>query len=306
MRIHAIQTGLVRIKMSQIEGRGHGLARRLAPLVDRAWSRWLPTFAWAIEHPEGVILVDTGATARLKSLPRWHPYFRLAVQFDIEPEQEAGPQIQALGIGSKDVRLVVPTHLHIDHDAGLGAFPDSTVLASAGEVRQASGLAGRIRGYLPQRWPASFDPKPLEFRAEPYGAFARSRRLTTRGDVIAVPTPGHTPDHLSIIVEDGDAAIFLAGDASYSEQTMLEGCIDGVSADEAVAATTLDTIRRFAAAQPTIYLPTHDPAAVQRLTQRKTVAGLRDTIPPERASLATLPAQARGNVNYGRLSSATR
>jgi glyoxylase-like metal-dependent hydrolase (beta-lactamase superfamily II) len=140
---------------------------------------------------------------------------------------------------------------------------------------------------------------------EPYGAFARSRRLTARGDVLTVPTPGHTPDHLSIIVEDGDAAIFLAGDASYSEQTMLEGRIDGVSVDEAVAATRLDTIRRFAAAQPTIYLPTHDPAAAQRLTRRETVAGLRDTIPPERAGLATLPAQAGGDVNCGRLSSAT-
>jgi N-acyl homoserine lactone hydrolase len=138
-----------------------------------------------------------------------------------------------------------------------------------------------------------------------YGPFARNRRLTARGDVLAVPTPGHTPDHLSIIVEDGDAAIFLAGDASYSEQTMLEGRIDGVSADEAGAAATLATIRRFAAAQPMIYLPTHDPAAAQRLTQRETVAGLRDTIPLERAGLATLPAQAGGSVNYERLSSAT-
>jgi N-acyl homoserine lactone hydrolase len=85
-------------------------------------------------------------------------------------------------------------------------------------------------------------------------------------------TPGHTPDHLSIIVEDGDAAVFLAGDASYSEQTMLKGRIDGASFDEEAAATTLDTIRRFAATRPTIYLPTHDPAA-----QRQTVIALGDT-----------------------------
>ena len=34
MRVHAIQTGRVRIKASQIVGRGHGLRRRLAPLTD--------------------------------------------------------------------------------------------------------------------------------------------------------------------------------------------------------------------------------------------------------------------------------
>ena len=70
MRIHAIQTGRVRIKASQIVGRGHGLARRLAPLVDKEWSDWLPTDAYAIEHRDGGILVDTGASASLVRLPR--------------------------------------------------------------------------------------------------------------------------------------------------------------------------------------------------------------------------------------------
>src|SRR4051812_22261751 len=98
MRIHAIQTGLVQIKQSQIDGRGHGLSRQIAPMFDRTWSEWLPTYAWAIEHPEGVILVDTGASVKLRQLPRWHPYFLLAVRFRIEPEQEAGPQLRALGI----------------------------------------------------------------------------------------------------------------------------------------------------------------------------------------------------------------
>jgi N-acyl homoserine lactone hydrolase len=46
MRIHAIQTGLVQIKTSQVDGRGHGLQRQLAPLFDENWSGWLPTFAW--------------------------------------------------------------------------------------------------------------------------------------------------------------------------------------------------------------------------------------------------------------------
>ena len=280
MRIHAIQTGRVQIKMSQIDGRGHGLRRKLAPFTDPVWSPWLPTYAWAIEHRDGVILVDTGSSTKLRELPRWHPYFRYAVRFDIDDEQEVGPQLRILGIGPRDVRRVVMTHLHIDHDAGLDFFPHSQVLATPNEVRRASGLAGRLRGYLPQRWPSSFDPAPLVLADEPYGPFARSRRLTARGDVIAVPTPGHTPDHVSVIVEDGDAAIFLAGDASYSEENMLAGRIDGVSGDEHAASTTLRTIREFAAQRPTIYLPTHDPASAQRLARRETVAGAVSTRRP--------------------------
>jgi len=279
MRIHAIQTGRVQIKRSQIVGRGHGLARRVAPLMDAQWSAWLPTLAYAIEHRDAVILVDTGASAGLKRLPRWHPYFRLAVRFDVEPEEEAGPQLRAIGIGAGDVKRVVLTHMHIDHDAGLGAFPTSEVLVSPGELEVASGFAGRLRGYLPDRWPKSFDPKPLALDGVAYGPFARSRRLTADGAVVAVATPGHTRDHLSVIVETGDAAAFIAGDASYNEATMLSGTIDGVGDDEASASATFAAIRAFAASRPTIYLPAHDPEAARRLAERRTTnAAARQSI----------------------------
>jgi glyoxylase-like metal-dependent hydrolase (beta-lactamase superfamily II) len=272
MRIHAIETGRVRIKQAQIEGRGHGLWRQMQPMLSSEWADWSPVYAWAIEHPEGVILVDTGASATLKQLPKWHPYFRYAVRFEIEPELEVGPQLQARGIGPKDVRRVVLTHLHIDHDAGLAHFPDSEILVNPGEARRAAGFAGRMRGYLPERWPPWLDPQPLDLPAKPYGPFARSQRLTARGDVIAIATPGHTPDHVSVIVEDGDTAIFLAGDTSYTERTMLDGKIDGVSPNEADATATLKAIRRFAETRPTIYLPTHDPAAAERLERRACVS----------------------------------
>ena len=223
MRVHAIQTGAVQIKASQIVGRGQGLARRMAPLFDENWSDWLPVYAFAIEHRDGVILVDSGSNAGLKSLPRWHPYFRLAVRFEIEREQEAGPQLRALGIAPRDVKTVVLTHMHIDHDGGLADFTASRVLVSPGELKAASGFAGEIRGYLPKRWPRGFDPQPLALADEPYGPFAKSRRVTADGAVIAIPTPGHTRDHLSVAVDDGDACVILAGDASYSEANLIAG-----------------------------------------------------------------------------------
>ncbi len=272
MRIHAIETGRVRIKASQIVGEGHGLSRRLAPLIDTEWSDWLPIYAYAIEHRDGVILVDAGASAGLKRLPRRHPYFRLAVRFDVEPDEEVGPKLRALGVGAADVKRVVLTHMHIDHDGGLAAFPTSEIWVSPGELEIASGLAGRLRGYLPERWPKNFDPKPLVLDSASYGPFARSRRLTRDGAVVAVATPGHTRDHLSVVVEDGDAAIFIAGDASYTEEAMLSGRIDGVGADESAELATLAAIRAFAASRPTIYLPAHDPEAARRLAERRTTS----------------------------------
>jgi len=265
MRIHAIETGRVRVKASQLVGRG--LARRLAPLVDDEWSGWLPTYAFAVEHRDGVVLIDTGANAGLKRLPRWHPYFQLAVKFDIEPEQEAGAQLRALGIGPNDVKLIVLTHLHIDHDGGLAPFPRARVLVSPGERAAAAGLMGRLNGYLPQRWPAHFDPEPLVFADAPYGPFARSRRLTADGALVALPTPGHTPDHVSVALEDGERRIVFVGDAAYSQDNLLAGRVDGVSPKAAVARDTMARLAALAAERPTLLLPAHDPGAADRLAR---------------------------------------
>ncbi len=270
MKVHAIQTGSVRIKRAQVEGRGHGLRRRLAIFTDRTWTEWLPTYAWVIDHREGVIVVDTGQGAHLIESGRsLHPYVRWEVAFRIDREEEIGPQLRALGIGPRDVKRVVLTHLHMDHDGGLAHFPESEILVAPGELRTASGWAGRVRGYLPNRWPAWFDPVPLDLAAGSFGPFAASRRLTQAGDVIAVATPGHTADHLSILVQDDDATLFLAGDASYDERLMLSGRVDGVSADDRIAGATLDAIKRFTQARPTVYLPTHDPQSAARLANRR-------------------------------------
>ena len=273
MKLYAVQTGSVRIKSAQVEGRGRGIRRRLAIFADQAWTEWLPTYTWIVDHPEGVIVVDTGQGAHLlESGKSLHPYVRWEVAFRIDRDEEIGPQLRALGVEPRDVKRVVLTHLHIDHDGGLAHFPHSEILVAPGELRTASGWAGRFRGYLPNRWPSWFDPKPLDLAPEAFGPFAAGKRLTEAGDVIAVATPGHTANHLSIIVEQDGTTLFLAGDTSYDERLMLAGRIDGVSADDDVASATLDAIKRFTRTRPTVYLPTHDPQSAIRLANRRAVA----------------------------------
>jgi N-acyl homoserine lactone hydrolase len=100
MKLHAIRTGSVRIKTAQVEGRGRGLRRRLGVFTDRSWTQWLPSYAWVIEHPAGVVVVDTGqGTHLLETATSLHPYARWEVVFRIERDQEIGPQLRALGIG---------------------------------------------------------------------------------------------------------------------------------------------------------------------------------------------------------------
>lgn len=283
MRIHAIQTGTVAVKARQREGSGPGPLRLVNTLRDGRWTEPLPILAWVVEHPEGLVVVDTGETARTAEkgyFPSWHPYFRLGVRERVAPDEEIGPQLQRLGLAAADVRWVVLTHLHTDHAGGLAHFPDSEILVSRTELRQASGALGRARGYLPNRWPRWFSPTPVDLDDGALGPIRGTRRLTAAGDVTLLATPGHTPGHMSVAVDLPDRLVLLAGDASYTQGLMLDGIADGVTNDARTARRTLAAIRALAQSRPTIYLPSHDPDSPRRLAEREPAAGPEDRSAP--------------------------
>jgi N-acyl homoserine lactone hydrolase len=274
MKIHGIQTGAVAVTSAWREGVGQGRSRLLHTILDREWTEPLPIYAFAIEHPEGVIVVDTGERARASQpgyFPRWHPGIRAFREW-VEPEQEIGPQLERLGIRPGDVRWVVMTHLHTDHAGGLHHFPDNEILVGRAELEFASGLRGRLRGYVANtHWPSWFTPTALELTPEPYGPFPQSLRLTEAGDVTLVPVPGHTPGQIGVLLEQGDHTVFIAGDSSYTQDLMLRGKADGVGADDQVERLTHERIRAYAAANPTVYLVAHDPDTGARLVERRLV-----------------------------------
>lgn len=274
MKIHAIQTGTVAIRPNQRQGKGIGFTRLVNTLSDRRWTEPFPIYAWVIEHPEGVILIDTGESAKAASpgyFPSWHPFLKNAI-FQVKPEQEVGSQLQSIGIHPNDVRWVIITHLHTDHAGGLHHFPKSEILVVRRAFELASGFAAQARGFLPHHWPSWFTPKLIDLTLNSFGVFPKSFNLTKTGDVVIVLTSGHTDSHISVVLQDSDFAYFFAGDASYSEQLMLDRKIDGIALNGQEATRTLTRIQKFARSTPCIYLPTHDPEACNRLAAKMIVA----------------------------------
>jgi glyoxylase-like metal-dependent hydrolase (beta-lactamase superfamily II) len=281
LEVHAIQTGTVAVKTGHREGRGRRSLRLARTLIDSSWTEALPVYAWLIEHPEGLIIVDTGETARIGEpgyLPRWHPFIRRGARAWVRPEDEVGPRLEALGFSAGDVRWVIMTHLHTDHAGGLAHFPKSEILVCRAEFEHARGQMGKVRGFLPHRWPASFSPRLIDLEPEPYGPFPESFRVTGAGDVTIVAAHGHTKGHVGVVVEEERQALLFAGDTAYSEALMLEGAIDGIALNERAARDTLRRIQEFTRQRPVVYLPSHDPDAERRLVARQTCyAGSRST-----------------------------
>lgn len=206
MEVRCVSTGRVRSKRAKT-----GLRRYLPG----GWSEeTAPVNVFLVEHPAGGCLFDAGQSARAASpgyLPRWHPFLRLA-RFELSPEDEAGTQIDPAS-----VRWVALSHLHTDHVGGLDPFRDAEVLVSRAEWTRASGLAGRLRGYLPRHWPAGLEPRLVDFGGPPVGPFPASHDIAGDGRLLLVPTPGHTPGHMSLLARNGDGGYLLGGDLELDE-----------------------------------------------------------------------------------------
>lgn len=274
VRVHGVQTGTLSIKAAHRALRGPAALRFPSILLDRRWTEPLPMLVWVIEHPEGLIVVDTGELAGastpadyLESEPglRWFvaPNFRIQVG----TQEEIGPQLRALGLDPNDVRWLVQTHLHFDHTGGLGFFPRSEVLVSRLEFDKPP------NGAAPSLWPSWYRPTLVEARSGAYGPFGESHVLTRAGDVRLLSTPGHTNGHLAVVLDDGETTYFFAGDAAFSEARLLKGEVAGISQDVAATRDTLGRIRELTRRQPVVFLPTHDPASLARLAAKQIVSG---------------------------------
>ena len=271
MQLYRIETGKVKVKQKQITSK-KGLFPKFGKIIfDDEWSEWLPIYSWVIDHPEGLILVDTGETYRTGNknyLPKWHPYYAFAVKFKVELNDEIGHQLSEMGINPfKDISKVIMTHLHTDHAGGLYHFPAAEIIVHRKEWIKASGITGLLAGYLPHRWPSWLNPTLIDFGGSKHGPFPNSFSVTKDRKVIIVSTPGHTPGHISVIVEMDGYHYFLAGDASYNQYNMINLKADGVG-EKAQSLETLKKIKLFSAFNPTIYLPSHDPEVPYRMDNK--------------------------------------
>ena len=126
-----------------------------------------------------------------------------------------------------------------------------------------------LMGCLPQRWPIWFRPDLVVLDGPAVGPFPSSYSLTRDNRVFLVPTPGHFYGHAAVVVRSEDVTYFLVGDATYNEANLRAEQVDGVTYDPAVSLRTLRAIKAFAAQEPTIVLPSHDPDSPARLAAGK-------------------------------------
>lgn len=267
IRLHMFQTGWVSVKAPHKAYSGPSGLRLPAILASQTWTPWLPVTAFAIEHPEGLFVVDTGETVRMLSADYSACdagtgfFYRRNLRFALGADDELGPQMRRAGLAPENVRTVVMTHLHSDHMGGMGHFPQADFLVSE---RARTGHQGALMCRIPSG--LRLRAATLETRAA--GVFAASHSITADGAISIVPTPGHATGHQSVLVAADGASVCLAGDAAFSLEQIETGEIGGIVENVADTRASAAALKDQRAAFGTVILPTHDPdnaAHLQRL-----------------------------------------
>ncbi|WP_345470826.1 N-acyl homoserine lactonase family protein [Glutamicibacter ectropisis] len=229
----------------------------------------MPINTYRIQHPDGPILFDTGESphaSKKSGLPWWHPFFQLNVDINVSPDESIGARLAQQGLEPKDLQAVVVSHLHHDHGDGLADLADARILVAAEHwAAFRKKFSATILGAAPQYWPEGFQPELLQLENSALGPWEKTYPITSDGRVIGIPTPGHVPGHMSVVVFADEATYLLGGDVTYDQELLDQEQTDGVNGDPHLAVEQLRKIKTFAATRPVVLLSAHDPNAASRL-----------------------------------------
>ncbi len=164
-----------------------------------------------IEHPSGLVLIDTGAGNKENE--------KFKDIYGLENEGADGATLledglKQIGVTPQDVTLVINTHLHFDHAGGNTrnrsdgsleiSFPNATYIVKRGEYEFATRPNERtVASYFERNY------TPLE-AAEKIEFVSREKEIVK--GIRVIPTPGHTPFHQSILIESAGERAFYLGD----------------------------------------------------------------------------------------------
>ena len=255
MKIHALNCGYIRIHKDLLYGGGSIITDfRKAVMAPDSRRVTLPVFAYLIEHPAGLFLVDTGWSRDIspkgvydpKAVRGVLPAHLAALYRPYVPEGMAiNEQLGSMGIRQEDINAVLITHLDPDHVSGLRSVSRAKrIVIPEDEAYWSVRTKYRIR--QPEHLWDIEGAERVFFRGHLLGPMHKAIDITGDGSIMMVNLPGHTDGLCGVIVRDGDKYVLLASDAAVSPRSWEKMEPPGLAADPALVRKSLRWIAETA------------------------------------------------------------
>lgn len=260
IKIHILQTGTVSVDI------GVPLAQP-NPLAKTGWFRSekhrvrLPVRAYLIEHPKGLILIDTGWDIAQRAHPVKKHFGFLPISYgDLPPGMSINEQLAALGYQPSDLNAVYLTHMDMDHAGGLVLVKEAKhICASDREIKDARSMRYFYR-YHQKNW-QNIPLQSFSFENTGIGPVGQSFDVFRDSSLILVNTPGHSHGLFSAVITGAEGYVILCGDTGYMQKSWKELWLPGLTVDKKVAKKSLQWLQNKSKDKDCIaILATHDPA----------------------------------------------
>jgi 4-pyridoxolactonase len=221
-------------------------------VIDRSEVLWhfdvgtpvrFPVYSVLIEHPDGLIMYDTGYD--LDHVNRVLP-FELPEQ---TPEQTIPAQLKACGFDPEQIGFVINSHFHFDHVGGNRYLTNATNLVSKEELRHAK---------VPEPFERlGYSDLTFDYPGTKYEQV--SGDIEIADGVWLYETPGHTAGHYSLLVDmDDQPSMIFAGDAAYTYESIERQVVGGFHLDPTAALESIRRLKRLARSTGGLIYPSHE------------------------------------------------
>ena len=273
-RVSVLSTGSVQIRPDHEAATWKPMMLWLT--TSRQWTAPRPINVFVIEHNDGLVLFDTGQDRASVTDPDYFPsgvtgwFYRRTAKADIAEDQTLTAGLSRLGYHASDVGAAIVSHLHQDHIGGLAELSGARIHVSQAEwdtmAEPRAELAGVMRNHidLPGLTWIKVMPEPTTDRA--LQPFTVSHDLFGDGSLVLVPTPGHTPGSMSLIVrQPGQPSLAMVGDLTYAADLFDRGHVPGSGSRGQLQQTTAMMNQLRLSLGGMVVLASHDPGAAAEL-----------------------------------------
>lgn len=203
----------------------------------------LPVSIYLIDHPKGLVLIDTGWDTSHRHQNHKQTASRHLNKVELPQGQAVHEQLLKLGIQISDIDYVVLSHLHLDHVSGLRHVSDANnIIVSDEEWSEANNNKSYYESHMWNNIP--IDTFPLEHNG--VGPTGKSFDLFNDGTVEFIHTPGHSAGHCATRIKshkDAEQFLLLASNVGYSEPSWKHGILPKFVEDKDDAINSLNWIK---------------------------------------------------------------
>lgn len=197
------------------------------PVTSKSHGSFGWSSVWLFKKPDRVVLIDTGPPGYISLL------------------QQGLAELQ---LRPNDVTDVVLTHAHWDHISNIAMFPDATKWIGDTELEWAAGLTADT--------PFMSAPHVQELLRCNNVAKVQAEQEPLPG-IMSIATPGHTPGHLSYLVQIDDGYTIFAGDAVKNLHELASLQAD-LTMDAKASQRSMTRIRNLMRDHEATLIPGHD------------------------------------------------